>query len=99
MSTPINKSATRVLKVLFALRGHYVFGLSNKQLADSLEESPTFITRALQTLEADGWVIKRDGNWAPSIKAVRFATACKEEHDRVQARIAEYSQRLETQFR
>ncbi|AVN30067.1 MarR family transcriptional regulator [Acinetobacter baumannii] len=98
MTSP-NKSAGKVLKVLFALRGHYVFGLSNKQLSESLNESPTFITRALQTLEADGWAEKRDnGNYAPSMKAVKFATACKEEYDRVQARIDEYNQRLHTQF-
>ena len=93
------KSAEKVLRVLFALRGHYLFGLSNKQLSVSLNESPCSITRSLQTLEADGWAEKRDnGNYAPSIKAVRFATACKEEHDRVQARITEYQQRLETQY-
>ncbi|MCW1508552.1 MULTISPECIES: MarR family transcriptional regulator [Acinetobacter calcoaceticus/baumannii complex] len=94
-----NKSAEKVLRVLYALRGHYVFGLSNKQLSESLKETPVFITRALQTLEADGWAEKRDnGNYAPSIKAVRFAAACKEEHDRVQARMNEYNQRLHTQF-
>ena len=93
------KSAEKVLKVLFALRGNYIFGLSNKQLAESLNETPTSITRSLQTLEANGWAEKRDnGNYAPSTKAVRFSTACKEEYDRVQARIAEYKQRLETQF-
>ncbi|MDQ9772029.1 MarR family transcriptional regulator [Acinetobacter pittii] len=94
-----NKSAEKVLRVLYALRGHYVFGLSNKQLSESLKETPVFITRALQTLEADGWAEKRDnGNYAPSMKAVRFAAACKEEHDRVQARMNEYNQRLHTQF-
>ncbi|WP_119689330.1 MarR family transcriptional regulator [Acinetobacter nosocomialis] len=98
MSSP-NKSAEKVLRVLFALRGHYFFGLSNKQLSESLNETPVFITRALQTLEADGWAEKRDnGNYAPSIKAVRFGMACKEECDRVQARINEYNQRLNTQF-
>lgn len=97
MSTA-NKSTSRILKVLFALRGHYLNGLSNKQLSETTNESPVFITRALQTLEADGWVEKRNGNYAPSVKAVRFAIACKEEHDRAVARIAEYSQRLETKF-
>lgn len=93
------KSAEKVLKVLFALRGHYIFGLSNKQLAENLNEPPSSITRALQTLQADGWAEKRDnGNYAPSMKAVRFSMACKEEHDRVQARVAEYKQRLETQY-
>ncbi|MBP8005368.1 MAG: MarR family transcriptional regulator [Acinetobacter sp.] len=97
MST--TKSAEKVLKVLFALRGHYVMGVSNKQLSESLNETPVFITRALQTLEADGWAEKRDnGNYAPSMKAIRFASACKEEHDRLEARVAEYKQRLSTQF-
>ncbi len=97
MST--NKSAEKVLTVLFALRGHYVMGISNKQLSESLNETPVFITRALQTLEAGGWAEKRDnGNYAPSMKAVRFASACKEEHDRLKARIDEYEQRLQTQF-
>ncbi|MEC5497018.1 MarR family transcriptional regulator [Acinetobacter seifertii] len=97
MST--NKSAGKVLKVLFALRGHYVMGISNKQLSESLNETPVFITRALQTLEADGWAEKRDnGNYAPSMKAIRFASACKEEYDRLKARIDEYEKRLATQF-
>ncbi|EPL0707008.1 MarR family transcriptional regulator [Acinetobacter baumannii] len=94
-----NKSAGKVLKVLFALRGHYVMGISNKQLSESLNETPVFITRALQTLEADGWAEKRDnGNYAPSMKAIRFASACKEEYDRLKARIDEYEKRLATQF-
>ncbi|MFW2801537.1 MarR family transcriptional regulator [Acinetobacter baumannii] len=94
-----NKSAAKVLTVLFALRGHYIAGVSNKQLSESLNESPVFITRALQTLEANGWAEKRDnGNYAPSMKAVRFGMACKEECERVQARIDEYKQRLNTQF-
>ena len=93
------KSAETVLQVLFALRGHYVFGCSNKALADSLNKTPSTITRALQTLEADGWAEKREsGNYAPSIKAIKFSAACKEEHDRTEARLAEYKQRLATQF-
>lgn len=93
------KSAEKVLKVLYALRGQYIFGLSNKQLSESLNETPSSITRALQTLEADGWAEKREnGNYAPSMKAVRFSTACKEEHDRTEARLAEYKQRLATQY-
>ncbi len=97
MST--NKSAERVLKVLFALRGHYVVGVSNKQLSESLNETPVFITRALQTLESGGWAEKRDnGNYAPSMKAIHFASACKDEHDRLKARIHEYEQRLQTHF-
>ena len=93
------KSAEKVLTVLYALRGNYVLGVSNKTLSENLNESPSTITRALKTLEADGWAEKRDnGNYAPSMKAVRFSTSCKEEYDRVQARIAEYKQRLETQF-
>ncbi|KQF54356.1 IclR family transcriptional regulator [Acinetobacter pittii] len=98
MSTT-NKSAGKVLSVLFALRGHYITGVSNKQLSESLNESPTFITRALQTLEANGWAEKRDnGNYAPSMMAIRFGASCKEECDRMQARINEYNQRLNTQF-
>lgn len=68
-----NKSAAKVLSILFALRRHYIAGVSNKQLSESLKETPVFITRALQTLEANGWAEKRDnGNYAPSMKAVRF---------------------------
>ena len=40
-----NKSAAKVLTVLFALRGHYIAGVSNKQLSESLNETPVFITR------------------------------------------------------
>ncbi len=95
----INKSAGKVLRVLFALRGHYLTGISNKELSESLNETPVFITRALQTLEENGWAEKRDnGNYAPSMKPIHFGTACKEEYDRMQDRIDEYKQRLSPKF-
>lgn len=46
----ISSSGTRILRVLKALRGHALNGVSNGELASALGESPANINRALNTL-------------------------------------------------
>lgn len=48
----------RVLRVLKALRGHSIEGLSNTELSQLLDESPVNITRAVQELMDEGLVSK-----------------------------------------
>jgi DNA-binding IclR family transcriptional regulator len=48
------KSAEKVLKVLKALRGHSLRGVTNQDLAKQLNESPAQIHRQLQTLISEG---------------------------------------------
>ncbi|MCY1498551.1 hypothetical protein D9M68_325390 [compost metagenome] len=50
----VNETALRVLRVLKALKGHSLHGLSNGELAKALGESPANITRYLTTLVEAG---------------------------------------------
>ena len=52
--TNISSSGSRILRVLKALRGHALNGISNGELASALGESPANINRALNTLIDEG---------------------------------------------
>ena len=57
MNKPNTSSAgTRILRVLKALRGHALNGISNGELAAALHESPANINRALNTLIEEGLI-------------------------------------------
>lgn len=91
----MSNSAIRALRVLKALRGHSLNGLSNTQLANHLNETPTNITRALQDLVTEGFVIKLDnGLFALSVSCVQMAVAHAEEMERAISRLNELKQRV-----
>lgn len=52
--TNVSSSGSRILRVLKALRGHALNGISNGELAAALHESPANINRALNTLIEEG---------------------------------------------
>ncbi|MBG6289685.1 helix-turn-helix domain-containing protein [Pseudomonas nitroreducens] len=89
-------SAARVLRVLKALRGHTLRGLSNTELAQALGESPANITRYMDVLIAEGFVTRYGdtGRFAPSIAFLQYAVATAEELNRGAARIQEMSARI-----
>lgn len=88
-------SGARVLKVLIALRGNTLTGVSNGELAKALNESPATINRCLNTLIAEGLAIKLDsGRYAHSVKMLQIATAYVAEMERMQSRITEINQRV-----
>jgi len=93
------KSAEKVLKVLKALRGHSLQGVSNQELAKKLEESPSQIYRALQTLVAEG-LVKKDENdlYTLGTALVQMAKAHDNEIERAKARIAEIEHRTRVIF-
>ena len=68
------KSAEKVLKVLKALRGHSLQGISNQDLAQQLNESPAQIHRALQTLIAEG-LARQEENGLFTLAATRAVHA------------------------
>lgn len=72
MSKPnTSSSGTRILRVLKALRGHALNGVSNGELASALGESPANINRALNTLIEEGLALKLDnGRFAPRSPAL-----------------------------
>ncbi|KXZ66839.1 helix-turn-helix domain-containing protein [Acinetobacter venetianus] len=89
------KSAEKVLKVLTALTGHSLAGVTNQELAKQLDEPPAQITRALQTLVAKGYVQQLDdGTYALGNRFVAVAHAHSQEIEKAQGRLSEHLQRV-----
>lgn len=90
-----SNSGSRILRVLKALRGHSLNGISNSELASALGESPVNINRALSTLIEEGLALKLDtGRYAPGIQLLQIAMAHSTEMARGQDRINEINQRV-----
>ncbi|WP_447888599.1 HTH domain-containing protein [Serratia fonticola] len=90
-----SSSASRTLKVLIALKGHTMTGLSNGELAKALNVSPANISRDLATLVDVGLAIQlENGRYAHSIQLLQIATAHAEHMARLQARMDETNQRI-----
>lgn len=93
--TRTSDSGARVLRVLKALRGHSLTGLSNGELAKGLGESPSAINRCLNTLIAEGLATKLDtGRFAHSVAMLQIAVAHSNEVAGAQNRIDELKQRV-----
>lgn len=91
-------SATRALRIIKALKGRTLMGLSNKELAEALNESPVNITRALKVLIEEGMVEKSEetGRFSLSILTLRIAETHRRETEKMQARMMEMDQRVST---
>ena len=96
MTTPrTSDSGARVLRVLKALKGYSLTGISNGELAKGLGESPANINRAVNTLIAEGLAVKLDnGRFAPSVALLQIAQAHANEMSTAQHRINEINQRV-----
>ncbi|MBG6248244.1 helix-turn-helix domain-containing protein [Candidatus Symbiopectobacterium sp. PLON1] len=90
-----SSSGARILRVLKALRGHTLNGVSNGELAAALDDYPANVNRALSTLIEEGLAQKLDnGRFALSMQALQIALAHANEIARAQDRINEMNQRL-----
>lgn len=95
MGTDKANSAARVLRVMKVLKGHSLDGISNGELAKALHESPSAITRALQTMIEENMAVKLDnGRFALSVGVLQIAQAHTNELARANQRIAELEQRV-----
>ena len=93
--TNVSSSGSRILRVLKALRGHALNGISNGELATALHESPANINRALNTLIEEGLALKlENGRFAQGIQLLQIAMAHSNEMARAQDRINEINQRV-----
>ncbi|NWO05349.1 MAG: helix-turn-helix domain-containing protein [Alteromonadaceae bacterium] len=93
--TRISRSGAKCLKVLFALSGHSITGLSNTELSKALGESPATINRCLNTLVAEGAAIKLEtGRYAQSIRVLQIAVRHQQEIGKAQQRMDEINQRV-----
>lgn len=94
-NTRVSESAIKVLRVLKALKGHSLHGLSNGDLAKGLGEAPATINRALNTLVSEGFAVKLDtGRYAPGIALLQISQAHANEMANAQQRITEINQRV-----
>lgn len=86
--TRTTESGARILRVLFALKGHSLNGLSNTDLAKALNESPATINRVLNTMVAEGAAKKlENGRYALSVKVLGLSQSLWIELDNGQSRI------------
>lgn len=93
----MSSATQRALRVLKALRGHSLNGISNIDLSLKLEESPTNITRALQDLIAEDLVQKLDnGLFAHSTQTEQLALAHLQSLQQAENRIKEHMRRAST---
>ncbi|VFR34666.1 Transcriptional regulator, IclR family [plant metagenome] len=94
-STESSKAGARVLRVLKALKGHTLTGLSNAEIAAATGESPSAVTRAMATLIAEGLAMKLDnGRFAHSVGMLQIAQAHHDHIARITSRAAELNQRI-----
>ncbi|WP_052905877.1 MarR family transcriptional regulator [Escherichia coli] len=92
---PTSTSGARILRVLKALKGYSLTGLSNGELAAALHESPANITRAADTLIEEGLVQRlENGRFAMSMAMLQIAHAHATEVTLAQDRLNEMNQRL-----
>ncbi|MBL4838409.1 MAG: helix-turn-helix domain-containing protein [Kordiimonadaceae bacterium] len=90
-----SNSGGRVLRVMAALQGRTLSGVSNGELAKALGESTATINRCCNTLIAEGYAQKLDnGNFCLSIKLLQIAQAHSTEFARMQDRMGEINQRV-----
>ena len=96
MNEKIN-SAQRALRVIKVLQNNSFVGLSNKEIAQALNESPTNISRTLDVLKNEGFVIKLEsGKCAFSSLFAQIAMRHAANMDKASAQINEMKQRLGT---
>ena len=96
MNEKIN-SAQRALRVIKVLQNNSFVGLSNKDIAQALNESPTNISRTLDVLKNEGFVIKLEsGKFAFSSLFAQIAMRHAANMDKASAQINDMKQRLGT---
>ncbi len=92
----VTESGAKTVRVLFALKGHTITGLSNSDLAQGLGESPSTINRILNTLIEEGAATKlANGRFALGLRVLQLAQAHANELSQAQGRIDELSQRVQ----
>nr|DAS08035.1 MAG TPA: EPS-associated transcriptional regulator, MarR family [Caudoviricetes sp.] len=91
----MSAKGVRLLKVFKALEAHPIIGISNKEISDGLGISPVHVSRDLEDLITEGLVVKLDnGNFAYSIKTLQIAERFRQQHERLQSKIAEIGKRV-----
>ncbi|MBG8903064.1 winged helix-turn-helix transcriptional regulator [Neisseria meningitidis] len=91
-----SKRVQRLLRVFIALDEHPIIGLSNKDLSVGLGLTPSQVSRNIDDLVASGLVIKlENGNYAYGIKTLQIAERFRQQHERLQSKIAKIGKRVD----
>ena len=78
-----------------ALEEHPIIGISNKEISDGLGIPPASVSRDLEDLIAEGLVVRlNNGNFAYSIRTLQIAERFRQQHERLQSKIAEIGKRV-----
>ena len=87
----------RALRILKALKGRTMDGLSNKDLCEAIDETPVNITRATAILESEGFLRKLPtGNWTLSFALLNLAVCYEQDMQAVNERFNEMRHRVAT---
>lgn len=91
----VSESGARCLRVIKALRGQTLGGLSNSDIAKAVGIPASAVTRCMGTLISEGFAIKLDtGRFALSVAVLQIAQAHADEMSRASNRIHELNQRV-----
>ena len=95
MSKNPNSTLKRGLRIMKALKGKSLHGLSNLELSRALNESEVNISRTIGALVEEGMIQRLDnGRYAPGMQLLYIAQAFSNEMAAGQARISELNQRV-----
>ncbi len=88
-------SGRRIVRIIKPLKGRTLMGLTNKELAEAINDSPVNVTRATQLLIEEGLMVKLEtGTFALSTLMLQIATAHANEMQNAHERIMEIQQRV-----
>ena len=95
---PSIESLARGLRLMDVLWESFAVGMTSGEVAKAAKESPSYATRALQTLHQSGWVEKvpETERWRPSVRAARRLAAVQRDMDRQDQRLSELRARVAT---
>lgn len=92
---PTNTSQVRILKIITALKGHTLTGLSNAEIADAIKDSKVNVSRTLDVMITEGFAVKHEsGRFSLSNKFASIAMSTMLELDQAKSRIDEINQRI-----
>lgn len=91
-----SNTAQRCLRILNALKGRSLTGLTNKELSEAIGETPVNISRAVAILEAEGFVHKLEtGAYGLSFKMLQIAVNHETEMQKATERLAQVRSRVQ----
>ncbi|AAP96320.1 IclR family transcriptional regulator [[Haemophilus] ducreyi] len=96
MSREKLNTTQRALRILKALKGRSLTGLTNKELCEAIGETPVNVTRAIAFLEAEGFVQRLNtGAYGLSYQILQIAVSHETEMQKASERLAQVRARVQ----